>query len=75
MQYDFFPEVKYIGCYFDDEHRMLDDHYNDVQMTLEKCKKLCYNHRYLGLQVSCTQAHFLWKTYATGFCGFCCAYF
>lgn len=46
---------------------MLDAHYINVQMTLERCKQLCYNHRYLGLQVSCTQAHFLWKTYETGF--------
>ncbi|XP_071146547.1 uncharacterized protein [Mytilus edulis] len=43
-------DVKYLGCYKDDWQRMLDERHANSLMTLEMCKTICYNRRYLGLQ-------------------------
>ncbi|XP_076086372.1 uncharacterized protein LOC143057030 [Mytilus galloprovincialis] len=42
--------IQYLGCYTDDESRMLDQHTWNLLMTLQMCIDLCSGFEYIGLQ-------------------------
>lgn len=48
----FLTDYVYLGCYTDDEDRMLDVKIDDGSMTFEFCYKKCTKYSHFGMQVS-----------------------